>query len=211
MTHTNHRQGNRESLSKDYVALIIHARGINDKDTGPKVQEFLRLGYKYGPVNAGPARLGDTFMSSPEKVVERLSRASIGHIVFDDRGKVEAFVNDLVKADLGLSVVVSGLFDEVDEICRAAGIKRHTAMCSLGVWGNIEKLPEPEILDITTMCGHGLVSFNLVRRMADQVSKRSISLKEAGRIMARPCSCGIFNPKRAEDLLQRYIATTVEG
>jgi len=209
MTHTNHRQGTRESLRKDYVVLMMHARGINDKDTGPKVQEFLRMGYKYGPVNAGPARVGDVFMSSPEKLVERLARASIAHIVFDGRRKIEAFVNDLVKADLGLSVVVSGLFDEVDEVCQAVGIKRHTAQCSLGVWGRVEKLPQAEILDITTMCGHGLVSSNLVRRMASEVSRGLISLKEAGRIMAKPCSCGIFNPKRTEELLTRYIAASI--
>jgi len=205
MTHTNHRQGTRESLSRDYVALMMQARDINDKDAGPRIQEFMRMGYKYNPVNAGPARLGDMFMSSPEELVDRLARAGIGHLVFDERGKVEAFINDVVKADLGLSVVVSGLFDEVDKMCRSAGIKRHTVQCSLGIWGKVEKLPQAEILDITTMCGHGMVSSNLVRRMAIEVTKHSTSLEEAGRIMARPCSCGVFNPKRAEDLIVRYI------
>lgn len=206
MTHTNHRQGTRESLSKDYVVFMYAAKGINDKDAGLKLQEFLRMGYKYGPVNAGPARVGDMFMSSPEKLVERVVRATSAYMVFDDRGKVEALVNDVVEADLGLSVIVSGLFDEVDEVCRAVGIKRHTAQCSLGVWGRVERLPQPEILDITTMCGHGMVSFNLVRRMAAEVSKGLISLEKAGRIMAKPCVCGVFNPKRAEDLLRQCIA-----
>lgn len=206
MTHTNHRQGTRESLSKDYVVFMYAAKGINDKDAGLKLQEFLRMGYKYGPVNAGPARVGDMFMSSPEKLVERVVRATSAYMVFDDRGKVEALVNDVVEADLGLSVIVSGLFDEVDEVCRAVGIKRHTVQCSLGVWGRVERLPQAEILDITTMCGHGMVSFNLVRRMAAEVSKGLISLEKAGRIMAKPCVCGVFNPKRAEDLLRQCIA-----
>lgn len=205
MTHTNHRQGTRESLSRDYIVLMMSSRGINDEDTGPKVQQFLRMGYKYSPVNAGPARTGDRFMSDREKLVERLSRGSIGHLVFDDREKVRTFIKDLVEADLGLSVVVSGLFDEVDEVCQAAGIRRHTAQCSLGVWGNVDSLPPDEILDITTMCGHSMVSFNLVRRMASEVNKGLHSLEEAGRIMARPCSCGVFNPKRAEELLKRCI------
>jgi len=205
MTHTNHRQGTRESLSIDYIVLMMSSRGINDQDTGPKVQKFLRMGYRYSPVNAGPARTGDRFMTDREKLVERLSRGSIGHLVFDSREKVEAFIKDLVEADLGLSVVVSGLFDEVDEMCQAAGIRRHTAQCSLGVWGNVEKLPPDEILDITTMCGHSMVSFNLVRKMASEVNKGLRSLEEAGRIMARPCSCGVFNPKRAEELLKRCI------
>jgi hypothetical protein len=209
VTHTNHRQGTKESLSRDYVVLIMASRGINDKECGPKVQEFMRLGYKYGPVNAGPARTGDRFMSDPEKLVDRLARASIGHLVFDDREKVKGFIKELVEADLGLSVVVSGLFDEVGDMCQAAGIKRHTAQCSLGVWGNVETLPDEKILDITTMCGHSMVSFNLVQRMAREVQKGLLSLDEAGRKMARPCSCGVFNPKRAEELLKRCIEAGV--
>ncbi|MFC1864978.1 hypothetical protein ACFLYG_04045 [Chloroflexota bacterium] len=211
MTHTNHRQGTWESLSKDYVVFMYAAKGINDKDAGPKLQEFLRMGYKYEPVNAGPARVGDMFMSSREKLVERVARATSAYLVFDNKEKVQALVSDVVEADLGLSVIVSGLFDEVDKVCHAVGIKRHTVQCSLGVWGKLEKLPRAEILDITTMCGHGLVSFNLVRRMAAEVSKRLISFEEAGRIMAKPCSCGVFNPKRAEDLLRRYITTNLGG
>ena len=209
MTHTNHRQGTRESLSKDFVVLMMSSRGINDKDTGPKVQEFLRMGYKHGPVNAGPARTGDRFMYDPEKLVDRLARAGIAHLVFDDREKVEAFIKELVEVDLGLSAVVSGLFDEVDEVCQAADIKRHTAQCSLGVWGNVQSLPREEILDITTMCGHSMVSFNLVRRMASEVSKGLLSIEEAGRIMAKPCSCGVFNPRRAEELLRKCISSGI--
>jgi len=209
VTHTNNRQGTRESLSRDFVVLMMASRGINDKDAGPKVQEFLRMGYKHGPVNAGPARTGDRFMSDPEKLVERLSGASIAHLVFDDREKVEAFIKELVEADLGLSVVVSGLFDEVDAVCQAADIKRHTTQCSLGVWGNVQSLPREEILDITTMCGHSMVSFNLIRRMASEVRKGLLSIEEASRVMARPCSCGVFNPKRAEELLQKCIASGI--
>jgi len=205
VTHTNHRQGTRESLSRDYVVFMYAAKGINDKNAGHKLREFLRMGYQYGPVNAGPARRGDVFLSSPEKVLERIVRATSAYLVYDDRAKVEALVKDVVRADLGLSVIVSGLFDEVDGVCQAAAIRRHTAQCSLGVWGRVEKLPPPEILDVTTMCGHGLVSANLVRRTAAEVDKGVVSLDEAGRILARPCACGIFNPRRARELLKGYI------
>ena len=206
MTHTNHRQGTKESLSKDYVVFMYAAKGINDQDAGLKLQEFLRMGKKVGPLNAGPARLGDMFMSSPERVIERVVKATSAYMVFDDISKVEALLNDVGKANLGLSVIVSGLFDEVDKVCRAVGIKRHTVGCSLGVWGRVERLPEAEILDIATMCGHGMVSFNLVRQIATKVRKGLVSFGEAGRIMAKPCTCGIFNPKRAEDLIRQYIA-----
>ena len=164
VTHTNHRTGTRESLSKDYVVFMYAASGFNDKEAGPKLQEFLRLGLKHSPVNAGSARVGNMFTSSPGDLVEGVVTMKNVYTVFYDREKAEAFVKDIVKADLGVSVVVSGLFDEVDGMCRAAGIKRHTAQCSLGVWGKVERLPQPEILDITTMCGHGLVSFNDILR-----------------------------------------------
>jgi hypothetical protein len=206
VTHTNHRQGTKESLSKDYVVFIYPAKDINNKDAGPKLQEFMRMGYKYGPVNAGPARLGDVFMSDPDRVLDRVVKATSAYVVFDDRSKAEALVNDVVKADMGLSVIVSGLFDEVDKMCHQAGIKPHTLGCSLGIWGNLDKLPPEEILNVSTMCGHGMVSFNLVRRMAEKVNKGLISFEEAGRTLARPCTCGVFNPKRAEDLLRQYVA-----
>ena len=66
--------------------------------------------------------------------------------------------------------------------------------------------PHGEILDITTMCGHGMISFNLVRRIAVEVKRKLRSIEEAGRIMAKPCTCGVFNPIRSEELLRQYIA-----
>ena len=202
MTHTNHRQGTIESLRRDYVVFIYPARGVNDEGAGPKAEEFLRLGYRHGPVNAGPSRTGDVFLFDPQRVLDRINRVGSAYVVFDDKDKVVAFIKDVVKADLGLSVIVSGLFSEVGDICREAGIKRHTAQCSLGVWGETDRLPPEEILDITTMCGHGMISSNLVRRMAREVSQGLISFEEAASKLARPCSCGIFNPKRAHDLLR---------
>ncbi len=211
MTHTNHRQGTLESLSKDYVVFMYAATGFNDKDVGPKLLEFWHLGLKYKPVNAGSPRVGNLYTVSPEKLTHGVIGEKKVYIVFNDRENTEAFVMDVVKADLGVSVVVSGLFEEVERMCRAAGIKRHTAQCSLGVWGKVERLDRPEILDVTTMCGHGMVSFNLVRRMASEVSKGLISLEKAAGIMAKPCVCGVFNPKRVQDLLKQYIAAGIEG
>ena len=205
MTHTNHRQGTLESLSKDYVVFMYAAVGINRKDAGPKLQEFLRIGHKYAPINAGSAKAGNMFTTSFDEIMERVTGGYSIYTVFDDKEKAKAFIKDVVKADIGLSVIVSGLFDEVDKICQAAGIKRHTAQCSLGVWGKREKLPPEEILDITTMCGHGMVSTSLVQRMATEVRKGLTSLEAAASILAKPCVCGVFNPKRAENLLKQCI------
>lgn len=206
MTHTNHRLGERESLSRDYVVFMYTAKGFNDKDAGPKLEEFMRMGYKYGPVNAGPARTGDRFMVEPQKVLDRIGRSQSAYVVYDSREKVEALLGDVVQADMGLSVIVSGLFDEVGCMCEKLGIKSHTAQCSMGVWGKTDLLPQDEeIQDIATMCGHSMVGFNLVRRMAGDVKDGRLGLEEASRVLARPCSCGVFNPARARELLQKYI------
>jgi hypothetical protein len=168
----------------------------------------------HGAVNAGQIRVGSILRFSSiehfKEEVEKAERIQSLYTVFDDKERVEALLKDVVEADMGLSVVVSGLFDEVDGMCQQLGIKRHTAQCSLGVWGKVERLPPKEILDITTMCGHSMVSPSLVRRTAAEVKNDTISLEEAGQILARPCLCGIFNPRRAEELLERYITAAID-
>ncbi len=207
MTHTNHRQGTMSSLSKDYVVFIYAARGINDKDAGPKCQKFLRMAFKHGPVNAGSPQVGNLFTSSANELIERTRGQTKAYAVFDNKEDAEALVKDITVADLGLSVIISGLFNEVDSICHTAGIKRHTSQCSLGVWGKTERLPEEAVMDIITMCGHGMVSSNLVRKLAADVKNCRLSLQDASRQLATTCVCGVFNPKRAEDILRRYIGS----
>ncbi|MGZ3513587.1 MAG: hypothetical protein ACXWMV_05785, partial [Syntrophales bacterium] len=64
-------------------------------------------------------------------------------------------------------------------------------------------LPEREILEFNTMCGHGMVSFNLIRKMIEYVKLRRLTPKKAANIMAKCCECGVFNPLRAEILLEK--------
>ncbi len=91
----------------------------------------------------------------------------------------------------------------MQECCRRAGIIRHSAEHSLGIWGAKDRLPEREVLEFNTMCGHGMVSFNLIRKMIEQVRMRRMTPKQAARMMAKCCECGAFNPARAEALLER--------
>ena len=51
------------------------------------------------------------------------------------------------------------------------------------------------------MCGHALVSKELVRKLKADVQAGRLSKKEAARQMAEPCVCGVFNMERAEALL----------
>jgi len=55
------------------------------------------------------------------------------------------------------------------------------------------------------MCGHGMVSFGLIRKMIEQVRMRRRTPRQAALLMARCCECGAFNPARAEALLTRFM------
>ena len=53
------------------------------------------------------------------------------------------------------------------------------------------------------MCGHGMVSFNLIRKLFDLVKLKRLTPKKAAVIMGRCCECGVFNTDRAERLLEK--------
>jgi len=189
------------------------AKGINDQNASPKLRRFLELSLKYDPVGAGNSKIGNTLNMSWQKFMDDVGNIEDSHnvhVVFDSVDKVAKFIEELVRADLGLSVIVSGLHDDVDRMCHEAGTRRHTVQYSLGVWGKTELLPHYKILEITTMCGHGTIPFNLVRRMAKAVRSGKLSLQQAAVELGKPCVCGVFNTRRAKALLQEYITCSKE-
>jgi hypothetical protein len=107
-----------------------------------------------------------------------------------------------VKADLGLSVNISASIEGARECCRSAGIARHSVGYSLGFEGAVEKLPNTQLLKLTTMCGHGMISASLAKKMIDWVKEGRRTPEQAVTYMARFCSCGVFNPVRAKRILE---------
>ena len=198
MTHTLHRRGNAQSLSEDYVFIMIQAMGHNTEGTKPKFQQFLRMALKHKPTNIGSVTRGG-MMDKTDEVIANAEK--IGHAVFDNPEAVSAFLKDLKEADLGLSVVVSGIFENVDKCLGKAGLKHHTANFSLGTYGKTEKLPPYEILEVATMCGHALIAANLVRAMVDDIGKGRKTSEQAAKLLAPNCACGVFNIARAAKLL----------
>ncbi|MFZ7120221.1 MAG: hypothetical protein ACOWWH_04650 [Eubacteriaceae bacterium] len=83
-------------------------------------------------------------------------------------------------------------------------IEPHSINLSLGVFGRTEKLPPEEVLEFITMCGHGMISRNLVTKLIKEVRDGKKSKEQAAKIMASPCVCGIFNTNRAIKLLSKY-------
>jgi len=215
MTHSLHREGTRENLSQDFTVYCLPAVGINDRNSGMNRWRFLELALRNNPVNAGEADLGNFIAHSKkflsERVKERFKKSpgdGIGDgmspcICFGSRKDFINILKDVIQADFGMSIVVQGVLEEVEDCLKEVGLKPHTAHHSLGVWGRVERLPGKEILEVTTMCGHGMTSPNLVKKCIEEIIAGKTTPTEAGKLLARPCICGIFNPSRAETLLKR--------
>jgi len=206
MTHTLHRFGNLENLSDDYVVFAMSAKGINEKGSAEALKNFMRLAFAMSPVNAGDMKTGNTLTHSEETILDGIQDVSIVHAVFTKEEEVIELLSKVKQADLGVSVVVSGLIDRVQAMGQESGCKQHTVECSAGVWGRTEKLPDAGVMQITTMCGHGMVAASLVEHYAGLVQRKRITPEQAGLEIARPCVCGVFNPIRAARLIEAAAA-----
>jgi len=209
MTNTLHRQGAVEDLKEDYVIFVTMARGINREGSAPKIHEFLRICQKHNPVNIGSSKLGTVLQDDVDfhDLVTDLKDGSTSAAVFTDLDTLQKVLAELIEADLGISINVSGLLDGVQECCHGNRIERHSVEHSLGFWGSQDLLPEREILEINTLCGHGMVSFSLIRKMIEHVKMRKLTPKEAAKIMGKCCECAVFNTTRAEHLMERMLET----
>ena len=203
MTHTLHRQGEIENLREDYIVFTMSAKTVNAKGSAEKMRKFFEILEKYEPVNYGDMKTGTMLKSERNTLYDGIRDTSIVHFVFTDREIVGRILDELKRAGLGTSIIVSGLVDPIEQLCKKVGLKMHTVEFSGGVHGKSELLPEKPILKITTMCGHGMVANNLVREMAKQIKKGKKTVQEAALELAKPCHCGIFNPKRAQIMLEK--------
>lgn len=205
MTHSLHRRGSVEDLHEDYVLIFYSSKGINREGAENKMQQIWEIlsHYEQDLVNFGnhhPNWSGGELynLDDLKKAFSQMNMA-----VFKDREKVKACLQELKERDFGISVVVSGLYEETNKICSEIGLAPHTVNLSLGVHGNTGKLPEERVLEIHTMCGHAVVSFNLILHMVREIKAGKITCKEAAKKLSRMCDCGLFNPYRAEKILKK--------
>lgn len=200
MTHSLHRTGS--DLENEIVFILTPSKGINSEGAEDKIKKFLDIIVANGPVHYGDDRVGNQYTVGYDEIVEKLEGITNIHAVFNTLESAQHALKDLVAADLGLSVVVSGLFESAKACCRASGIEYHSIEHSLGIWGNKDRLPDDKTLEILTMCGHGLVSANLIQHMIDAVKAHEKTAYEAAEEMARLCLCGIFNTERAAAIIE---------
>ncbi len=201
MTHTLHRSGTCESLRADYVWLMYQAKGINDQNIKPKAEEFIAAAEAAGCENWGDVKSGSILELGAQTVKARISDKSRLRGVFTSRQQVVEFLRQINERQVGLSVIVSGLLDEVLPACEEAGVLPHTVNYSFGVWGKKELLPSEETLALTTMCGHHQISPHLVEFYRERVRAGKMKPERAALKLAAFCPCGIFNHIRAAKLL----------
>lgn len=213
MTHTHHRLGSVESLDCDYVVLAIAARDFNDAGAAPKQKAIFDIFRKNNPVNLGDVKQGSIHKDglTAEKIQSRIQDTSVIHAVFTSLEQVKKVVGELKQADLGISVLVSGRFKDVQCMNQELGVKSHTISLSIGVWGRTDLLSDEKLIEVSAMCGHGMVGPRQVRKLAENIRAGRCTAHEAGRELARSCVCGVFNPYRAEILLGKLAQIEVSN
>lgn len=221
MTNTLHRYGEAASFHDDYIVFAIASKGRNDEGALEKLRRFLEIAVEFKPVNLGDAIHGGALRPSKtmnptahwnreskpdfKAVIEGLNAPTTVAAVFDNRPAAEDFVTAIKAADLGLSINISTSIDGAEQCCFAAGIPRHSVGYSLGFEGDTSRLPDANVLLLSTMCGHGMVSHNLAKKMIDWVKEGRRTPEQAACYLTRFCSCGVFNPKRAARILGQSV------
>ncbi|MBM3303184.1 MAG: hypothetical protein FJY85_24965, partial [Deltaproteobacteria bacterium] len=157
MTHTLHRTANIDkkyginTLTNDLCFLAMSAkRYVNQPGSGPKMQKILQIAGKHNPTNFGDMIGGNSLSSNMEAILKKVNETSIVHGIFTTMEDAVGFVNEVKEADLGISVVMCAPFDRVWELVEKTGTMLHTQEFSGGIWGKLEYLPSPEVLDFCT-------------------------------------------------------------
>ena len=217
MTNTLHRYGDAESFRDDYIVFAIPCKGKNDEGAVEKLKTFLRICASHKPANMGNSQFGSYRPSQELKptvhwsrevavdydaVIDAVHRPGTVAAVFDSSEKAEACLREVKEADLGLSVNVSTSVQGAKQLGECCGIQRHSVEYSLGFTDPHDHLPNSQVLELSTMCGHGMVSFNMARKMLDMVREGRRTTDQAVATLARFCPCGVYNPERAKRLLE---------
>ncbi len=208
MSHSLHRHGTREQLQNDYTFYARTSRWVNREGCGPKLRTILHILLEEGkPVNFGSSHAGKSYAAGlkADEYAATLDKAYGVAACFSDKRAVRSLLARLKDADTGISIVVSGLIDEIVAMAREVGLKPHTAFLSLGVHGKRARLPEDRVLEMTTMCGHGQVATRLTRAVMERVQAGKMTPEAGARLLAQPCPCGIFNTERCAEILRSEI------
>ena len=218
MTNTLHRFGDAESFHDDYIVFAIPSKSNKDPNALPKLHRFLEIAMEYKPVNLGDARHGGALRPAKnlgplahwkrdmkpdfQAVIKGLTIPTTCAAVFDNPSAAEQFVKRVKEENFGMSVNISTSIEGAERCCNYACLDRHSVGYSLGFEGKTEKIPNSQVTMLSTMCGHGMISHSLAKKMIDFVKENRRTPEQAATYLSRFCSCGIFNPARAKRILE---------
>ena len=206
MTHSLHRRGDRESLENDFVVLGCPATGVNKEGSAPKTRKFLSICYKHGPVNLGDMKTGNIYTTTMEDILTRCTDGTIVEVTYDNKDKIVSLLKEFKENRPGISITISGVTDLVQQCMFEAGLGYiHSLEYYLGTWGKTERLPDYEILELTTMCGHAMIAENLIDKMVRDIKRARRTVEEACVEIAKCCTCGNLNLTRAADLFRKLL------
>jgi hypothetical protein len=203
MTHTHYREGSVESLKKDIVFVITGAKGYNKTGCAPRLRQMTKIAAQYIPVNMGCMEYGNLSRGIPAtSIIENIKDSDLIQVVFDKKEDAVMALRSLKDADLGISVVISGLHEEVKDIVKQAGVADypHTANITIGFMGKTSLADPGDIREVTTMCGHHMISGKIVEHLVEMVKAGRVNPLEASVQVSKQCTCGAFNTRRAEKL-----------
>jgi len=205
MSHSLHRYGTVENLNNDYTFYARASRFVNREGCGPKLKKILGIIMSEKPVNFGSSQAGKSGKAGldPKAYEATLDTAYGVACCLSDKEAIKRILLKLKEADTGISIVTGGLIEEIVAMAKEIGIKPHTAFLSLGIHGKKALLPEEKVLEMTTMCGHGMVSNKLTQAVVKKVQSGQMKPEEGATLLAQPCPCGIFNTDRCEALLEQ--------
>lgn len=203
ISHSLHRYGTVENLQNDYTFYARASRWVNREGCGPKLRKIFSIMISEKIVNFGHSEKSLKSGLSIEEYEKCLDNAYGVSGCFSDTKVLKSFLLKYKAANTGISLVVSGLIDEIVKLSEEIDVKPHTAFLSLGVHGKKALLPEDAVMEITTMCGHGLVSSRLAAAVIKKVRSGKMSPQEGAYFLAQPCPCGIFNTDRCQKLLEQ--------
>jgi len=133
MTHSLHRAGCAESLKNDFVVLVLGGRKRLSESICRRISRRFPRFFK--------GCRGLYRKSGLRRLIMKGNAAAADHrhlrwaAVFHSKETFCAYLRELKDSKRGQSVVVSGLFDELDDCFRALDLRPHTVQFSLGYFG----------------------------------------------------------------------------
>lgn len=208
MTHTLNRRGLDERRPGEEICVLcmIHYKQRNE-ETAEAMKEVAAAIIRHQPNNI----MGAPLDAPPAFIIAMSAASGVITAVFTDKNSVGNLVREIKAINPGISIVLSGLFPDVRDICRSAGLTEHTSNYALGISGNESLLPDHVTLEIATQCGHGLVSRHYIKHIARRIAEGKMTAREGAALLSKPCVCGIVNKKRTEEILLRMAEQNLFG